>query len=119
MSVAAPDVMARTEVATGVLSDAAPPGLLPNADRPSEHTSTRTSAPLCVAARRGLVWDIFSILRVAPTRGAVRHALTLVWATSSLARGGDPIKRAPHNACGQPSVLSKSCRRKCGVWFFT
>src|SRR5437588_3706501 len=69
MSVAAPDVMARTEVATGVLSDAAPPGLLPNADRPSEHTSTRTSAPLCVAARRGLVWDIISILTGAPTEG--------------------------------------------------
>src|SRR5918911_1720901 len=64
MSVAAPDVTARTEVATGGFSGAAPPGVLPSAKGPSEHASARTSAPRRVAARRGLKWDIISILTV-------------------------------------------------------
>src|ERR1043165_10037030 len=62
ISVAAPDVAARKGVATGGLSAAPPPALLPSAAWPSEHASARTSAPRRVSARRGLIWDIFSIL---------------------------------------------------------
>src|SRR5438270_614194 len=82
MSVAAPEVTARTEVATGGLSVAAPPPLLPSAKGPSEHASARTSAPRRVAARRGLVWDIISILtltrRGRPPRANARSGSRLV-----------------------------------------
>jgi hypothetical protein len=55
MSVAAPEVVARTDCATGGLAAEAPPGLLPRATMPSMHTSRETSAPLHVAAKKFLM----------------------------------------------------------------
>jgi hypothetical protein len=64
MSVDAPEVTARTEVATGGLPAAAPTGLEPSAVRLSVNTARRTSAPLrAVAANKILVCDMFFILR--------------------------------------------------------
>src|ERR671931_998940 len=110
MSVAAPDVTARTEVATGGFSGAAPPGVLPSAKGPSEHASARTSAPRRMVARRGLKWDIISILTVTrrcrpPRANARSGGRPGLWFWAS-----HPVKRAPHNACGRRTVLSKSCR---------
>src|SRR5215207_1697319 len=78
MSVDAPDVTARTEVATSGLPAAAPTGLLPCAKGLSVNTARRTSAPLrAVAAEKILVCDIFIFLRGIARTGS-RHALTLV-----------------------------------------
>src|SRR5687767_2609557 len=110
MSVAAPDVTARTEVATSGLPAAAPTGLEPCARGLSVSTARRTSAPLRhVAADNLLVCDMFFILRGIAGEPH-RHALTLV-------RARPPngcrlrFKRAPHNAVRRRPCCQKESPR--------
>src|ERR671932_286701 len=112
MSVAAPDVTARTEVATGGFSGAAPPGVLPSAKGPSEHASARTIAPRRRVARRGLKWDIVSILTVTRRRRPPRANALSGGRPGLCSRAATRSSARRTNACGRRTVLSKSCRRR-------